>query len=304
MVKKMTLIWAGLAVLLASTPVMAQAGNSKPLQNLLRQIGTFKLRGGRSRATRGFRRQVKTSLRFVRRGRYLKAASALERAIGYRRVAVAFIAESLCYELAGKLDLAVQALKQFLIQEPKGRRARWANMHVRSLQARIASSHDVLGKWARLTSFSNVTQATARPLRYVVKLSPKRARQRRTPWHVYIQYNRANKWIMVYTTVRPKVGKSPGGVSKSVLLWMLNFDSVVQGSKLTLDKRSGNMDVQIEIPKTGANVTIIDAVVHDVFLTADSVHDKVITMMRSGRPVPVPRSGDLPTQLPGSDLTL
>ena len=287
-----------------SAPAMAQADVSKPLQTILRKIASAKLQGGRSRRNRAFRRHVKVALRLVVKGRYLKAAAAVERAIGYRRIPLAFIAEGLCYELAGRLDLAVQTLNRLLRQVPKGKLASWAKVHIRSLRARIASAHDVLGKWARMTSFSNVRQSSTRPVRYLVRMSPRRTRSRKSPWSIFVQYGGKNHWIMVYATVLPKVGKIGNGVPKAVLLWMLNFDSRVPGSKFTLDKGSGNLDVQMAIPKAGANTTAIDAVVHDVFLTADSLRDKVVTMMRSGRVAPTPRGGDMPTQLPGSDLSL
>jgi hypothetical protein len=228
--------------------------------------------------------------RYMSRKRYRKAIGAFQRALVYGRKARLFYSLGVCYEKLDKPFQALSSYRQCLEEGPKGSLLDAARKRVAALslaiknQAKRGKSRrpgSILRQWARATKYSSVRKAGGKKLVFAVDFSPSTAKLRKRGWRVFIQYLPKKRWILIFVTVLKSAAR--GGELPSRLIYgALHFNSVVPGAKLSIDKRTGNVDVQYEIPERFATVGLLDYTVHEVVTTADQLHDELCKLAKRG----------------------
>lgn len=95
-------------------------------------------------------------------------------------------------------------------------------------------------------------------------------------WPVVVTTVGADEWVLVYATLIDADGEEPFG--ERLLRRALAYNAETAGSKLALDVRRGDLDVQYEIPMAALTPIFLRDVVNDVAATCDRRHDEFMEL--------------------------
>jgi tetratricopeptide (TPR) repeat protein len=244
------------------------------------------------RASSRHRRHVRRAEKAMRRKHYKKAVRELQKALVYKREVKRFYSLGYCFEKMGKVLQALFYYRLYVSEAPHGKLVRSARRRIAALEHRKAAARKkkptpqaggIVLRWVKRTGFASVRRVGRKKLIYAVDFRPAAAQKRKKRWRVFVQYLPKHKWILVFVTVLRGVGQM-GRLPPKLLYRILHFNSVVPGAKLSVDKSTGNVDVQYELPEAHATVSLLDFAVREVVNTADQLHDQLQKMARSQTP--------------------